>query len=119
MIGSLVVLVVFQIAGGVLVAVTHLPLPGPVVGLVLLALALVIGPKGRQWRRERLQPSADGLLVLLPLLFVPAGVGVIAYLPVLWAHIGALAAALLISAAATLLVTALLLNSLLRRRARA
>ena len=43
------------------------------------------------------QPTAQGLLAHLSLLFVPAGVGVVAQIGVLGAHGGALLAALVIS----------------------
>lgn len=69
-----------QVAGEVLVRVTGVPLPGPVVGMVLLFGLL-------QWRRP--DPDAgvlrvsDTLLAHLQLFFVPAGVGVVIYLGVL------------------------------------
>ncbi len=116
--GSFAVLIVFQLLGTALVAVTGVRLPGTVVGLALLAAALVTVRRGRGWRRERIEPAADTLLALLPLLFVPAGVGVLAYLPVLGQHAAAVVVALLLSFAATLLTTGGLLEWLLRRQGR-
>ncbi len=115
--GSFAVLIVFQLLGTALVAAVGVDLPGTVVGLALLGVALTVGRRGRTWRRQRVEPAADTLLELLPLLFVPAGVGVVAYLPVLGEHLGAVAVALLLSFAATLLTTGGLLELLLRRRA--
>lgn len=116
--GSFAVLIAFQLLGSALVALTGVDLPGTVAGLALLGLALTLGVRGRAWRRQRVEPAADSLLTLLPLLFVPAGVGVIAYLPVLGDHLGAVAVALVLSFAATLLTTGGILELLLRRRVR-
>lgn len=66
-----------QLAGEVLVRLTGLPLPGPVVGMVFLFLALRLRQPPDHagvWR------ASDLLLRHLQLLFVPAGVGVVAYL---------------------------------------
>jgi holin-like protein len=66
----------FAALGQGLVALTRLPLPGSVVGLLLLLLAL-----SQRWvRLEWVDTAADSLLGLLGLLFVPAAVGVVEYL---------------------------------------
>lgn len=80
MIRGLTLLLLLQVVGEVIVGVTGLPVPGPVVGMVLLFGWL-------QWRRPAADAgtvrAADGLLRHLQLLFVPAGVGVITHLAVL------------------------------------
>lgn len=48
------------------------PIPGSVLGMLLLALALRLGWIRRPW----VEPAADLLLSHLPLFFVPAGVAV-------------------------------------------
>ncbi|NHC25152.1 CidA/LrgA family protein [Nocardioides sp. IC4_145] len=83
--GGLVVgltwLVVCQLVGEVLVRLTDVPLPGPVVGMVVLLLALEVRRRrGHDTDRDPAVRAADGLLRHLQLLFVPAGVGVVAYL---------------------------------------
>jgi holin-like protein len=75
----LTLLLACQLAGEVLARVTGLPVPGPILGLVLLFVGLTL--HGRP--DPRLEESADGLLAHLSLLFVPAGVGVVQYLPLL------------------------------------
>ncbi len=70
------ILVGFAAAGQALVTVTHLPLPGSVVGLALLWAALGLRVVRLHW----LSDAADGLLGILGLLFVPATVGFIGYL---------------------------------------
>jgi hypothetical protein len=59
--------------------------------------------------------SADGLLANLGLLFVPAGVGVVLYLPVLAKDWAPLSLAILAGTLAAIGVTGLLAQALLRR----
>lgn len=66
----------FAALGQGLVTLTRLPLPGSVVGMLLLLLALSL----RWVRLDWVDTAADGLLGLLGLLFVPAAVGVVEYL---------------------------------------
>jgi holin-like protein len=113
MIRGLAVVLVFQLAGEVLSYLLSLPIPGPVVGMVLLLVALEL----RLPLRDDLRAASGGLLANLSLLFVPAGVGVVQYLPRLAAEWQALTAALLVSTGATLAVTGLVAARLLRRPA--
>jgi len=74
-------LVVCQLVGEVLVRLTDAPVPGPVVGMVVLLLALQVRRRrGRDTEQDAPVRAADGLLRHLQLLFVPAGVGVVGYL---------------------------------------
>jgi holin-like protein len=75
----LALLLACQLAGEVLARVTGLPVPGPIIGLLLLFAGLAL----RRRPAEALDEPADGLLAHLSLLFVPAGVGVVQYLPLL------------------------------------
>jgi holin-like protein len=86
-------------------------LPGPVIGLVLLLLFLLI--KGQV--NPSLEFVATGFTQNLGLLFVPAAVGVILFLPQLKAHWFAISLALVVSVALTIAVTALVLRFLARR----
>ncbi|ANE44081.1 CidA/LrgA family protein [Deinococcus puniceus] len=70
------VLVGFAALGEGLMRLLHWPLPGSVVGMVLLLLAL----GSRVVRLHWIEPAADGLLGILGLLFVPATVGAIQFL---------------------------------------
>jgi holin-like protein len=101
-IGALTTLLLCQLTGEILVRALHLPVPGPVIGMVLLFAALVL--RGRE-APAPLGATADALLGNLGLLFVPAGVGVVLYLPLLardWAPISlAVVAGTLLAIAAT------------------
>lgn len=79
MIVGLTWLVGLQLLGELVVRVLDLPVPGPVVGMLLLFVLLRL-------RRDEDGPivrAGSALLRHLQLLFVPAGVGVVAYLGVL------------------------------------
>jgi holin-like protein len=76
MIPGLAILFCFLAAGEAASAWSGLPVPGSVLGMLLLAGALELGllPGGS------VQAAADLLLENLSLLFVPAGVGLLVYL---------------------------------------
>lgn len=107
---GLALLLLAQIAGESLAKALRLPLPGPVVGLVLLLVAL-------RWEVSRapIKSAAELLLAHLSLLFVPVGVGVVTHLDLVSKHGLALAAVLLLSTWIGLAVTALVLDAGLRR----
>ncbi len=110
MIESLTILLVAQLVGEIIVRALGLPVPGPVIGLILLAAILA-------WRGipKALHETALGLLRNFSLLFVPAGVGVMRQAGVLADNWLALALALVVSTAATLAVTALVFRWAERR----
>ncbi len=101
MLQGLAVLLLFQFAGELVARLANLPVPGPVIGMVLLLVALELGLP----RREGLETASSGILAHLSLLFVPAGVGILQHLPRLRAEWPALAASLLVSTLATVAVT--------------
>ncbi|MDO5612304.1 MAG: CidA/LrgA family protein [Paracoccus sp. (in: a-proteobacteria)] len=93
MLGALATILGFQLVGEVLSRLAGAPLPGPVVGLLLLVASCLIRPA----LADRLRPVVQGLLAHLSLFFVPAGVGVIAHLPLIRTHGAGLALALILS----------------------
>jgi len=110
MLRSLALLLVCQLAGETIARVLALPLPGPVVGLVLLVVILLISARRGGIDAETIDKTPLGslsntLLAALGVLFVPAGVGVIQHLDMLGQHGIALFAALLVSTVLTLIVT--------------
>jgi len=110
MIRGFFILLAFQLVGEAAARWLALPAPGPVIGLALLVIALSVYERWRPLDEEALAASgvgqaARGLLAALPLLFVPAGVGVVQYLGLLREQGLALAVALVVSTVATLLVT--------------
>jgi putative effector of murein hydrolase LrgA (UPF0299 family) len=110
MIASLSLILLCQLAGEVIVRATAVPMPGPVVGLVLLLAVLLARDRFAVLLRGPLRDggvenAARGLLAHLSLLFVPAGVGVVQKLDLIAAHGVAIMAVLALSVVATLLVT--------------
>lgn len=102
----------FQLMGEALTRALGWPLPGPVLGLLLLFAALWL----RRGVPATLQRETPRFLGHMSLLFIPAGGALMAYAPLLRSHGGQLALILLASSLMTLLVTGGLLKLLLRRR---
>ena len=107
---GLALLLLLQVAGEGLARLLKWPVPGPVVGLLLLLVLL-------QWPAPRaaVGAAADVLLAHLSLLFVPVGVGVITQLDVALRHGAALVAAIVVSTWVGMAVTAWVLRRLLPR----
>jgi holin-like protein len=100
MIRNIMILLAFQLLGETVSRGGALSVPGPVIGLAALFLTLMVLPN----LAVRMGDTANGLLAHLSLLFVPAGVGIIAHLA-LFAEAGlALAAALIGSTVLAILV---------------
>lgn len=110
MIRALALLLACQLTGEILARALGLPVPGPVIGLALLAAGILVharatGADASNIEATELGRTATVLLGSLGLLFVPAGVGVVQQLPVVGAYGLALAAALIGSTVLTLIVT--------------
>lgn len=108
MISGLVKLFLCQAIGELLSNFLIPFIPGPVIGLVLLLALLVLGKRVP----ADIELVGSGILQHLGLLFIPASVGVILYLPVLKANVWAVAATLVASVLATVAVTGGLLKLL-------
>jgi holin-like protein len=94
-----------QAVGELTTRALALPLPGPVLGMVLLLVAL-------RWPsvRSAVGVCANFLLAHLSLLFVPVGVGVMTHLGLVGQYGGRMLAVLMLSTALGLVVTALALH---------
>lgn len=99
-------LLAMQSVGELLSRGLALPFPGPVIGMLLLLLAL-------QWPmvREPVAACAGFLLSHLSLLFVPVGVGVMTHLGLLGQYGWRMLAVIVLSTWTGLAVTALVLRS--------
>lgn len=77
---AFLVLILCQLVGELIREVLKLPIPGPVIGMFLLAAILGWRLRGNPERGipKPLETLAEGLIANLGLLFVPAGVGIIA-----------------------------------------
>jgi len=109
-IASLSLILLCQLAGEIFVRGLTLPMPGPVIGLMLLLVLLVARDRFPVLARGPLQGdgvenASRGLLANLSLLFVPAGVGVVQKLDLVAEHGIAFLGVLAISVMVTLVVT--------------
>lgn len=106
MINGFLQLLIFQAIGELMSKFLVPLIPGPVAGLVLLLIFL-------KWRGV-VPPKIDlvggAILQHLGLLFIPASVGVVMFLPLLQEHLMAVSMALILSVVATIWVTAIVLK---------
>jgi holin-like protein len=108
MIATFATLLVFQALGEGLSYALSLPIPGPVIGMVLLLGYLMLRPT----EAEKLAPTSMGLLRHLSLLFVPAGVGVMVHARLIAAEWLPISTALLASVVVSIAVTAAVVRAL-------
>lgn len=109
---GITVLLCYQLAGEVLVLLSGIPVPGPVVGMVLLLITLLVRGKSA----GALDGASTSLLSHLSLLFVPAGVGAMLHFQRIGAEWLPISVALVVSTLLTLLITALVMRALLAWR---
>lgn len=110
MIHALLSIFAAQLAGEALSRSLSLPVPGPVLGMILMVLALRLIPGFA----GLIRPVATGILGHMSLLFVPAGVGVVGHISALGGQGPAIFVALLISTAAAITVGALVFAAVAR-----
>jgi holin-like protein len=103
MIEAGILLLLCQLAGESIVRALDMPVPGPVLGAILMVALLAL----RRRVPEALGRTSHDLLANFSLLFVPAGTGIILHATRLEAEALALIAALIGSTALTIAVAAL------------
>lgn len=107
------ILVVFELLGRSLVPMLPFPVPGSVLGMLLLLLSLMVYgevPRG-------LAVVSEQLLRMLVLIFLPAAVGIYFLRDLSPRDWFALFAAMIVGTLVTLTISGLLLNALLKRSA--
>lgn len=102
MLAYLTIIFCCQLVGELSVSALGLPLPGPVVGMVLLFVGLLI----RGSVPPELNHIADFLLKNLSLLFIPAGVGILLHVKLIGEDWLPITITLVISTVLTVAVTA-------------
>lgn len=120
MISALLVLLGCELAGNALYQMLGVPIPGPVIGMSILVAALAFS-KGRASSGApitgSLEQTAETLIRHMGLLFVPAGVGLVAEIDVLRSEWLPIAAGLIGSTLLSLAVTGLVMHWSIRRHA--
>lgn len=108
MLPSLTVIIGFQLAGAFVQQFLSLPIPGAVIGMILFFIYLCItGGKS-----DNLMATGSQLLSHLPLLFIPAGVGILAYTSELKEHGIAILASLIIGSLIAFIITLFIFKKL-------
>jgi holin-like protein len=102
MLASLTIIVLFEVVGDLLQTMLKLPIPGPVIGMTLLLVALI----GMGRLPSELDRAASGILSYLPMMFIPAGVGAMAHFDLIRAEWPVIGAALVVSSVLAIVVTA-------------
>lgn len=111
MIRYFTLILVCQLLGESIAHLAGLPIPGPVLGMVILFAGLV----ARRGIPSGLEETGAVLLRNLPLLFVPAGVGVVTNLDLLARSWRPLAGAIVIGTVVTIAVTGVVMQATNRR----
>ena len=118
---AFLVLMVFEILGELLQTAFRLPVPGPVIGMFLLAPILVAAEKstvpGIAALQDDLKRLSQFLLSWMGLFFVPAGAGLLAERDLLAREWFPILAAVAGSTVISILVTGLVMHFFLRPRA--
>ena len=104
----LIVIFLCQLIGEALVTVLALPVPGPVIGMAILFVALLV----RGTVPSDLDKVGGSFLTNMSLLFIPAGVGVMAQFELLGQEIVPLSVSLFLSTVLAIAVTGVLMNIL-------
>ncbi|AHI28189.1 CidA/LrgA family protein [Marinobacter similis] len=103
---GITLLLVYQLAGEITVRLAGVPIPGPVLGMVMLFITLWI--RGRT--PDSVEQASSALLAHLSLLFVPAGVGMMAHFDRIADEWLPITLALLCSTVITMIATALIMQ---------
>ncbi len=107
---GITILLIYQLAGEISVVLLRIPVPGPVLGMIMLFLTLLV----RNRPTGSLGETSTALLSHLSLLFVPAGVGIIVHFDRLIEEWIPLTAALVVSTVVTMMATAAIMRGSVR-----
>lgn len=104
-VNGITILLIYQLVGEISVLYLKLPVPGPVMGMILLFVTLLI----RRKTPESLDTAASTLLSHLSLLFIPAGVGMMVHFERIGNEWLPISLAIILSAIITIVATALIM----------
>lgn len=118
MVVGLSVVLACQLIGEIFAYLTHLPIPAPVFGLLLLFVFFLMRDRW-EWlpfslRSEEIDTTCERLVQQMALLFVPAGVGIVQRLGILEANVLGVIAIIVVTTAVSIVVTALTFRLVVR-----
>ena len=105
---AFLIIFLFLGLGELLVYFITIPVPGNILGMVLIFMAL----KLKLFKLETVKPASDKLIEYLMLFFVPFGVGLLAYFDFIKLHWIVIVVAAVVSTLITLYVTAIVQEKL-------
>ncbi|SIT09159.1 CidA/LrgA family protein [Neptunomonas antarctica] len=111
MLNGFLALLLCQLLGEWVVLATSIPVPGPVVGMVMLLVLLMFNKR----IPESVRSVSESLLRYLAFLYVPAGVGLMLHLEIISDYWLAILVSLFVSTFITLLVTAWIFKILIKK----
>ncbi|MDX1799957.1 MAG: CidA/LrgA family protein [Marinobacter sp.] len=111
---GITILLVYQLVGEISVRLLGLTVPGPVLGMIMLFITLLI--RGRAG--AALSSASSALLSHLSLLFVPAGVGLMVHFHRIASEWLPISLALLLGSVITMMATAAVMLLVVRVQAR-
>ena len=112
MLDTLLLLLLFQFIGEAIAALGNLPIPGPVIGMTLLFIALLV--RGRL--SSKIKAANGQFLQFLPLMFIPACAAIYIHLERLQQEWLPLLAATVVSSLLGMFVTVKILQFFLKKR---
>jgi len=119
MLKGLFIILLFQLIGDIIQKVFLLYFPGPVIGMILLLVFLLLSRNNNLFK-NKIKPSlivvSETLTYYLPLLFVPVGVGVVMHLSYLKNNHFIILIIIFLSTLLTIGITALLMNKLSKKK---
>ncbi|MCS7012462.1 MAG: CidA/LrgA family protein [Chloroherpetonaceae bacterium] len=104
MVQGFAILFLLLLAGEIISRTLGLPIPGSIIGLLLLLLSLSVGAVKLEW----IKPASDVLLRNLSLFFVPPGVGLMLYAEPLRQYVWVILLVIVLSMLAVMAVVALM-----------
>ncbi len=113
---SFAILLLYQLIGNFIQDIFKLPIPGTVIGMVLLFFSLIL--TRRRFRHNHTNPFIHfslKLLRILPILYVPAGVGIMQYFGIIGSQSIPIIGTLVISAIISMIFTAYFMSYLLKK----
>lgn len=118
MLKSIFIIFFYQLIGESLQKLLTLTLPGPVIGMLLLLVSMLLLNKQKIFKNKiekSLVYVSESLISYLPLLFVPVGVGVVMHLSYLKDNYLEILLIIFISTLLTIGITAFVMNKLSKK----
>jgi len=108
------IILIICVIGEVLNKVMHIPLPGSIIGMILLFICLLTG----LIKIEMIDEVSKFLLDHLAFFFIPSGVGLLAYVGILKENFVSITVICVVTTFLVMIVTGLTVQMIKRRKAR-